>query len=104
SIRMHTGISRYCSSDVCSSNLTLLDHTGSQQDFWLRLDNAAKIYPAVQSAELTSVFRLSASLKDRVSIGPFLRAVKLLEGRFPTLCSASRREHAGDHHASDAHS
>lgn len=65
------------------SSGTLRSHTVSQQDFWLRLDNAAKIYPAVQSAELTSVFRLSARLKDRISIGPFLHAVKLLEGRFP---------------------
>lgn len=57
--------------------------TVSQGDFWLRLDNAAKIYPAVQSAELTAVFRLSAVLKDRVRIGPFLHAIKLVEGRFP---------------------
>lgn len=57
--------------------------TISQRDFWLRLDNAAKIYPAVQSAELTAVFRLSAILKKNVSIGPFLRAVNLLANRFP---------------------
>jgi len=52
-------------------------------DFWLRLDNAAKIYPAVQSEELTSVFRLSAVMKERIRIGPFLKAVNLLEQRFP---------------------
>jgi NRPS condensation-like uncharacterized protein len=57
---------------------------GSQQDdFWMRLDNAAKIYPAVQSEELTAVFRLSCVLKQRVRIKPLLRAIQLLEDRFP---------------------
>lgn len=55
----------------------------TSDDFWLRLDNAAKIYPAVLSDELTSVFRLSAVLKESVKIRPFLKAVKLLEHRFP---------------------
>src|SRR3989337_1517845 len=58
-------------------------NTSQQQDFWMRLDNAAKIYPAVQSEELTAVFRLSCVLKERVRIKPFLRAVQLLEDRFP---------------------
>lgn len=31
----------------------------TSKDFWLRLDNAAKIYPAIQSRELTTIFRLS---------------------------------------------
>ncbi|MDJ1469526.1 hypothetical protein [Xanthocytophaga flava] len=55
----------------------------ASKDFWLRLDNAAKIYPAIQSRELTTVFRLSAVLKDRVKIKPFLEAVQRLEERFP---------------------
>ena len=52
-------------------------------DFWLRLDNAAKIYPAVLTDELTAVFRLSAVLKEPLKITPFLKAVHLLEHRFP---------------------
>ncbi|WP_276370973.1 hypothetical protein [Chryseolinea sp. H1M3-3] len=52
-------------------------------DFWMRLDNAAKIYPAVQSEELTAVFRLSCILKDRIKIMPLLKAVQLIEDRFP---------------------
>lgn len=55
----------------------------TSDDFWLRLDNAAKIYPAVLSDELTSVFRLSVVLKEPVKIRPFLNAVQLLEHRFP---------------------
>lgn len=50
---------------------------------WMRLDNAAKIYPAVQNDELTAVFRLSCILTDRVKIGPLLQAVGELENRFP---------------------
>jgi len=52
-------------------------------DFWLPLDNAAKIYPAIQSKELTSVFRISAVLKERIKIGNLLKAIHSSEERFP---------------------
>lgn len=55
----------------------------STEDFWLRLDNAAKIYPAIQSDEMTAVFRLSAVLRERVRISALLSAVQQLEERFP---------------------
>jgi NRPS condensation-like uncharacterized protein len=55
----------------------------STEPFWLRLDNAAKIYPAVQNDELTSVFRLSCILKDIIKIGPLLKAIRQIENRFP---------------------
>ncbi|HEU5289335.1 MAG TPA: hypothetical protein VFU05_01755 [Cyclobacteriaceae bacterium] len=55
----------------------------TKQQFWMRLDNAAKIYPAVQSKELTSVFRLSCVLKDRLKMQPLLEAVNKIEDRFP---------------------
>ena len=51
--------------------------------FWMRLDNAAKIYPAVQNEELTAVFRLSCILKDRIKIKPLLEAIHTIEDRFP---------------------
>ena len=53
------------------------------EDFWLPLDNAAKIYPAIQSKELTSVFRISAVLKERIKIGNLLNAIHSIEERFP---------------------
>lgn len=56
---------------------------GSNQPFWMRLDNAAKIYPAVQNEELTSVFRLSCILKDRIKARPLLAAVHKIQDRFP---------------------
>ena len=57
--------------------------TRPQQPFWMRLDNAAKIYPAVQNEELTSVFRLSCVLKERLKIRPLLQAISEIEDRFP---------------------
>ena len=53
------------------------------KDFWMRLDNAAKIYPAVQNDELTSVFRLSCVLKQRIKIKRLIQAIDLIKDRFP---------------------
>ncbi len=64
------------------SNQLVLDKT-SREQFWMRLDNAAKIYPAVQNEELTAVFRLTCVLKDRIKIKPLLEAIRRIENRFP---------------------
>jgi NRPS condensation-like uncharacterized protein len=52
-------------------------------DFWLRLDNAAKIYPAVRDNELTAVFRITVELKERIKAKQLLEAINMLEERFP---------------------
>lgn len=52
-------------------------------DFWLKLDNAAKIYPAITSRELTAVFRISVDLKERIKAKQFIEAIQTLENRFP---------------------
>lgn len=52
-------------------------------EFWLRLDNAAKIYPAIRTRELTSVFRLSVVLKEKVNREQLLKAAQAFEDRFP---------------------
>lgn len=52
-------------------------------NFWLRLDNAAKIYPAIRDNELTSVFRIAATLKHPVRIKPFIETIAAMERRFP---------------------
>lgn len=62
--------------DILRKNSTL-------ESFWMRLDNAAKIYPAVQNEELTAVFRLSCVLTARIKIKPLLKAISLIEDRFP---------------------
>lgn len=38
----------------------------TQTENWYRLDNAAKLYPAITSNHVTSVFRVSATLKETV--------------------------------------
>lgn len=55
----------------------------SKNRFWLPLDNAAKIYPAIISDEISAVFRLTAVLKQPVNIKLFQRTVLLVEKRFP---------------------
>lgn len=51
--------------------------------FWLTLDNAAKIFPAIISDEVPAVVRLTAVLKEPVKIKPLLKAVLYCEQRFP---------------------
>ena len=52
-------------------------------DFWLKLDNAAKMYPVLSNSEFTAVYRLSVRLKERVKILSLLQAVRAIENRFP---------------------
>lgn len=66
-----------------NTSVKTADNTAGREPFWMRLDNAAKIYPAIQNEELTSVFRLSCLLKDRIQVQPLLRAIEKLEHRFP---------------------
>jgi NRPS condensation-like uncharacterized protein len=54
-----------------------------KQSFWMPLDNAAKIYPAVQNEELTAVFRISCVLMQPIRISALLEAIRRIENRFP---------------------
>ncbi len=59
-------------------------NTKSFQDRgWLKLDNAAKLFPAIVSEELTSVFRITAFLKKPVSYSKIKEAVEITSERFP---------------------
>jgi NRPS condensation-like uncharacterized protein len=49
----------------------------------LKLDNAAKLFPAIISEDLTSVFRLTASLKEPVRYSALKEAVEITSQRFP---------------------
>jgi len=55
----------------------------NEHEFWYPLDNAAKIYPAITTDEITSVFRISVNLKQRVNIHSLFKAVQEIESRFP---------------------
>jgi NRPS condensation-like uncharacterized protein len=50
---------------------------------WLKLDNAAKLFPAIMSGELTSVFRITVCLKKPVKYSDIRKAVEITSGRFP---------------------
>jgi len=55
----------------------------SQNDYWYKLDNAAKVFPAVISKRITTVFRLAAVLKDNVNPQKVQLAMNHLLPRFP---------------------
>ena len=61
------------------------------ESFWIPLDNAAKIFPAIRSKEHTTVIRLSAVLKERVSIKSLFKAIESTEKRFPYFKVALRK-------------
>ena len=49
----------------------------------MELDNAAKLYPAITSNDLTSVFRITATLREPVRYNVLREAVTLTSERFP---------------------
>lgn len=54
-----------------------------QERGWLDLDNAAKLFPAIISNDLTSVFRITATLKAPVRYSAIKEAVEITSKRFP---------------------
>jgi hypothetical protein len=61
----------------------MADFKKNSNTFWYALDNAAKIFPAITNSEVTSVFRLSATLTRPVNIRALFKAVRSIENRFP---------------------
>ena len=53
------------------------------QEDWLRLDNAAKIYPSTASEESPAEFRLAFTLKKPVRLLWLQRALERIMPRFP---------------------
>jgi NRPS condensation-like uncharacterized protein len=62
---------------------TGIDTKSIQEIGWLKLDNAAKLFPAIMSGELTAVFRITASLKKPVKFAVIKEAVEITSKRFP---------------------
>ena len=50
---------------------------------WMKLDNAAKIYPAITGSELTGVFRISVFLTSPVILPALIRASEEASATFP---------------------
>jgi hypothetical protein len=55
----------------------------TKKTHWYRLDNAAKVFPSVLSTRLTTVFRLSLTLKKPIRILYLQQALENIIHRFP---------------------
>ncbi len=58
---------------------------------WLRLDNAAKIYPAARRKNWSNVFRQSVTLTEEVDCEILQSALAATVGRFPSIAARLRR-------------
>ena len=58
---------------------------------WMRLDNAAKIYPAARRQGWSNVFRMSATLTQDVDIPTMQSALDVTVRRFPSIGARLRR-------------
>ena len=58
---------------------------------WFRLDNAAKIYPAIMRSRHSSVFRLAALMHEQVDPEKLQKALYLVMPRFPQFAVRLRR-------------
>ena len=58
---------------------------------WMRLDNAAKIYPAARSKRWSSVFRVSATLKEPIDRQIMQSALDVTARRFPSIATRLRK-------------
>ncbi len=58
---------------------------------WVKLDNAAKIYPAAQRRNWSNVFRLSITLKEKVDAAVLQSALDVTVRRFPAMAARLRK-------------
>lgn len=58
---------------------------------WMRLDNAAKIFPAVKRKNWSNVFRLSATLNEPIDTEILQSALETTVKRFPSIAVRIRR-------------
>jgi len=58
---------------------------------WLRLDNAAKIYPAARRKNWSNVFRQSATLYEDVDVDILKSVLDIVVKRFPSIAARLRK-------------
>ena len=79
-------------SDFDSINLFLKTTLNSQRKLrWMRLDNAAKIYPAAKRKKWSNVFRVSAVMSEPVERNILQSALDVTVRRFPSISVRLRR-------------
>ncbi len=58
---------------------------------WLKLDNAAKIYPAAQNSNWSNIYRVSATLNAEIDKSVLTSALDVTVRRFPSICARLRK-------------
>ena len=58
---------------------------------WMRLDNAAKIFPASRRKNWSNVFRISATLTEKIDVDVLKDALSVTVKRFPSIAVRLRR-------------
>ena len=58
---------------------------------WMRLDNAAKIYPAAKRRNWNNFFRISATLTESIDRAVLAAALDVTVRRFPSIAVRLRR-------------
>lgn len=58
---------------------------------WVRLDNAAKIYPAARRRNWSNLFRQSMTLNEEVDVAVLQQALDVTVKRFPTIAARLRK-------------
>lgn len=64
---------------------------GSEKRFFLSLDNAAKLYPAVRTKKWSNIFRLSATLTEQIDPRILQSALDITVKRFPSISMGLRK-------------
>ena len=78
--------------DFTTINQFLNQHIGPEKKLrWLKLDNAAKIYPASRNNNWSNIFRLSATLKEPVDRDVLSSALDITARRFPSISARLRK-------------
>lgn len=72
---------------------TFLNRVMAQEDKlrWMRLDNAAKLYPAARNQRWSNLFRVSATLTEEVDPQVLQAALDVTVRRFPSLAARLRK-------------
>ena len=87
----------YCLSENMEEDMEAIDRfltknlSPARSLRWMRLDNAAKIYPAAKRRNWNNFFRLSATLTGPVDTEVLRRALDVTVRRFPSIAVRLRR-------------
>ena len=87
----------YCLSENMEEDMAAIDRfltkylSPARSLRWMRLDNAAKIYPAAKRRNWNNFFRLSATLTEPVDTEVLCRALDVTVRRFPSIAVRLRR-------------